>query len=418
MCAWGWLTAAILRRAETLCYREEISPDGSSDWRLLFQHRMPLLKSLELATDMIITPDMFMPPTNRPHALTRLRLSDCSVPANSPLLSSSLTHLFLESSGSSQPEFPDLTSLPNLRELELVDVFPIAQERTSTIQLPSCLKLLRLEARTPAETTSCFHLIARLKLPLGSTARLEALYTAEVSESESEMMKGVLEGFFTDSSRPVIELRVSNDVIDTLYGPRTPVEWTHYPHGFGETLAVDRIHGARHTFCQQPPGATTILSCISLAHLRSVHLSDWSIDGARLGTVTRALQHATQLNRLSLQSPWQCERLLRRLGEVAEDHAAGMVHPSFELFPQLEVVVLHNQSTWKIGNERNWPVVISCTVALFLDFLEMRSRHGAPVRELFVEESLKDWDAWALVGRPTAITFFKHTPEPLWDIST
>ncbi|KZV73835.1 hypothetical protein PENSPDRAFT_749863 [Peniophora sp. CONT] len=424
MSSWCWFNPAILSRAESIQYREAASPDDDnlSQWQLLFQHTTPLLKSLDLELsieldDRIIDSEMFRPPPNQPHTLTRLRLIDCFLLPNSPLLSSSLTHLILESSEpSSQFAFPDLTLLPNLRELRLLDIFSAAQYEASEIKLPSCFKLLQLECQTHTKITSCFNLVARLKLPPDSTATLVAIYPSDDS-SVIDTMKEALKGFFNDSRRPVSELRIFESVIDTLRGQRTQTEWTLYPPEMGEALAVDRMHGARHTFCVEPK-TTAVLSCISLTHLKSVCLSDWSLettDGV-FDAVLFELQYATQLNRLSLQSPWQCGKLLQMLGEVDDSHTADPVHAPIALFPQLEELILHDQGTFPV-DERNRHIMISCSATAVLVFLGRRARHGAPLRKLLVAESLKDWDAWSLVEKPTAVTFFEHAIESLWDPS-
>lgn len=416
-----WFSATVLRRARAIRYIESSIPESPGAWQELFKHTLPHLDALDISlvhrTDSnLITPDMFLPPSDRPHPIRRLELSDCYLPLGSPLLSPNLTHLTLSSSeppseGSTFKVSDLIGALPHLQQLQLLNIFPDTQEMHGPSTLPSCFELLQLKVEhAPTVLAACLHLIEHLRLPPAATACLDLFMLHGHTEVGS-----VLKKFFEYDARSAVELQIEDAMFGVLYGERPREEWTRSSSEAAELLAIDRVHGARHIFSTEP-SVTAMLSCINLTHLKSVYLFDSALKVALLEDLLGTLASATALHRIALQSPWQCQALLHALGQCSASQTAQAGSPQL-LFPQLEVIIIHDDGGEDPGDDKEMAAKISCLTAVFLDLLERRSGNGAPVRELMVDEALKDWDVWKMVDSSTVVTFFENESDTSWPTS-
>ncbi|KZV73822.1 hypothetical protein PENSPDRAFT_749857 [Peniophora sp. CONT] len=422
-----WFSPTILRRAKAIEYVDSGRAADPGLWQELSKHAMPHLESLDISiynrmNSNAITQDIFPSPTGRPYPLRRLSLHDCFLPLGSPLLSASLTHLSLSSHDS--PSAPvslrlsDLLALPSLRQLQLVNVFPNVQEYQGFVALPSCFQLLMTRAHayhTPALSTACLDFVQRLRLPPAATACLDLYTPAEATTVEE--LDGVLKTFFDYSTRSAIELRVEAAMIGVIYGDRPREEWTQCISEAAETYTKDKVHAARHMFSTEP-SVVAMIACINLTQLTSVYLFDSALRPESTDNLLGALESATRLHRIALQSPWRCQPLLHALGHCSEPQDTKSASPRLP-FPHLEVIIIHDHGEDPPIYEeepeyKDRLAEISCLTASIVDLLERRSGHGMPVRELLVEDTLKDWDVWKMVEAPTVVKFFQYTPASVW----
>ncbi|KZV73821.1 hypothetical protein PENSPDRAFT_749856 [Peniophora sp. CONT] len=414
-----WFSPTILRRAKVIHYDEIGIVNSSASWQTLFKHPLPHLEELNIglaygAEPKTINTKMFPSPFDS-SVLTRLFLCDCYIGSDHPLISANLTHISLNSTHqSSQPaefKFLDLSVLPNLQQLQLVDVFPDPDIRHPVV-LPLCFKLLILEAsHTPAVATACLNFVNRLEFPPLATASVNVFESPEHPELEARLEE-MLKRFFDHDARSAVELQIENSALGVLYGVRPREIWTQYPREAAGLWDVDRKRGARRMFYTDP-SAATMISCMNLAHLQSVYLYNSVFESAVFKGVLDALRRAPLVHRIVLQSLWMCEELFQTLGHRIELQSTGL-GSSRLLFPQLEVVIIHDHGE-EPSDDRERPAMISCITASLLDFLERRSRHGKPVRELLVDEALKEWDVWRMVEQPTKVTFFEPRLVRVWE---
>lgn len=356
--------------------------------------------------------------------LTKLILHNCAVHWNHPWLGAKLTVLSLSCGnwGSSEKLLPSLEELSSvlsrlvsLEELHLSDIFPIDLQPADSPSITVAHTCTRLKLYGSERNEEALNLLTHLSIPEGCFVFTEARLSEESSESTFEALDFAMNALYTPS--PGRRTHFPQEVLVCMYqlsfhdAEFTQSEWTTSMHErLGEhperpgsrylTLDMD-MHSApedRLAFC------TRFLK-VSMEHIRAISFSHYASSAITRASLWPKLSGATDVHRLGIDIGGGTE-LLHALAEV-HDHEG---HRIFTLLPRLETIHIHSgvkpsqrvkPGQRHVGQIPRQPDEEIALVAL----ARARSVHGAPIRELVVEQSLREWEFWASFGGLCSVSF-------------
>lgn len=417
-----WLEPATvsgrIRSLEIDCDEEEFGTIAP-----YLQHPMVNLATLTIQLDLADDTDVLRLPRDIcPGAdshLSKLTLLDCIPRWDSPLLSSSLTHLSVRRVHDIDPEFVPtreqfanvLSSLTSLQYLSLHDVFPHLPPPGAPdilIKLPPCLKHADFETNRIHER--CMRLIPSLSFSPSTCVETKITDIGwdepELAELLVPMLDPAITALHHSRSDRVgfVELVIQLRGLGFYASERPRASWSTRIPSRADTLSPEQRQGTVFFSTVPVPEmdrgwefrlCRRFLS-LPLHDVRAISLARRAIEDMKGANVLSDLIRAQAVRRLGIDM-LDSASLLNLLGERLPDGA-------FRIFPLLKILHIHVGYLGR-NEELDQAKFISDALAL-VDLVASRRDGGAPLQEIVVEQAFAYWDVWDVLRSDVPVNLF------------
>ncbi|VDC01790.1 unnamed protein product [Peniophora sp. CBMAI 1063] len=350
------------------------------------------------------------------NTVSDLTLSSCAIPWRSPIFSSSLTRLVLQSmDGVQYPktyvELRDLLSrMPHLQVLEMWNIVPdpLAQQDL-TIDLPPSLRRVEINVIRPERVLDGLWLMERVRSPPSCSVDFSIWPGWLVTENPAinDLLHGSMHHMLSNSNvtapRHLVlshnTFIIASTDIFADRGPNVMVSATSAPD---TTVSAFSITESERRFGNEGMivyDMTPLLGCINLENLRAVAFSSETIHAISTQNIWTMFLAAVDVRRIDLESP----------------HAAVSAH-----FSDLQRALCHRYSVgstdgphWKLLLPRLQTLALHLTdedvqnaefVIALIELIRMRAELGAALRAVLVPRGLRYGSLWDTLHATVKVT--------------
>ncbi|VDC02905.1 unnamed protein product [Peniophora sp. CBMAI 1063] len=410
-----WLSSSILRRAGCLAIAAETEDLVLIAARLPPGHEMQQLRRLSVV--FIYTgEDPVLPSSLKSlSGLTELNLQNVQIPWHSPILSPSLTDLYLsQNEGDMQPSHDDIVglaaSLVSLKKLHLEDVVPLPEPvRERSLPIVFSASLRSIDVLSPCEelAADAFVFFSRVNTPRRCTQEFYIPVVGKPHSPDMSLADKILKehiprfSFATDTNIDAHCLDLSVISIRIL-GVESGQPESASQHPWPSDSDPRYTKHYLQFFEYEKPAPLRMSKYLASVALRSLHNLALDIPTIRdlcSDNAWPCLLRASEVRRVGVLKPsktWMCQHISILLDALVGHHARDGQNEAGVLFPRLEVVALP-----LFEKEAEY----SGLKANIVNLVHARRELGVPVQELVIPESASAWSMWS-----TMRTYLKITP--------
>ncbi|KZV67359.1 hypothetical protein PENSPDRAFT_754950 [Peniophora sp. CONT] len=200
---------------------------------------------------------------------------------------------------------------------------------------------------------------------------------------------------YAESSEDTWTRRSDIETRQNLASDHTRTTWIYR----NENWDTDTVHGSRHIYV--PSDLSAYIDTLPLASMRALFLvSNLMPSMTSPSAWVTSFAEAQDVQRLSFGYAASGHLLvaLSRM-TVGSDNARYL-----SLFPQLDTLILHADEDTSRENTRLRQPALELSL---LDVLAVRKDAGAPVLQIYVDESMSEWDVWTRIDDGVVVSFFQ-----------